>query len=370
MIKLDLPQNYQPTVAVIIPYYNGSKWIERALKSIYNQSIPPNEVIIINDGSLGEESIFLKSLQEKYDFVILNKENGGQGSARNSGVNHSKSDFISFLDQDDFYFSGHIEDLINALPKKDMRFGFVYGDVCIANENGETFFRGITYKHGPHPKRSVIECIKKDMFILPSATLISREAFLSVNGFDEQFRGYEDDDLFLRMFLSGFSSYFITNIVTVWCVNTQSTSYSIHMLRSRFYFFKKILKMFPDHPQQNQFFFADYIVPRFGELFSSESINAILRSCELREEINAMLNFYCKTVWNNRFVARRRKIKTFLVSVILTKISPFIIRFVYQILQLPILGLCVGRLIGRKKAEQEFSVALLRRKYMAKDSIF
>ena len=51
-----------------------------------------------------------------------------------------------------------------------------------------------------HPKRDVFTCLTMDMFILPSASLIARKAFEAVGGFDENLMGYEDDDLFLRLF--------------------------------------------------------------------------------------------------------------------------------------------------------------------------
>jgi GT2 family glycosyltransferase len=57
-----------------------------------------------------------------------------------------------------------------------------------------------------HPKRSLIECLGQDMFVVPSASLISRKAFQAVGGFDESLSGYEDDDLFLRMFRAGYDN--------------------------------------------------------------------------------------------------------------------------------------------------------------------
>jgi glycosyltransferase involved in cell wall biosynthesis len=97
-----------PSVVVIIPFYNGADFIERSVKSVFEQSVPATEVIVVNDGSRPEERASLDALAARYPFRIIDKENGGQGSARNAGVKASTSDFICFLDQDDFYLPNHI----------------------------------------------------------------------------------------------------------------------------------------------------------------------------------------------------------------------------------------------------------------------
>ncbi|OWK21780.1 hypothetical protein AJ88_11715 [Mesorhizobium amorphae CCBAU 01583] len=63
--------------------------------------------------------------------------------------------------------------------------------------------------HSSHPKADIFNMLSGDMFVLPSASIISRSAFKAVQGFDQQFMGYEDDDLFLRMFRAGFTNTFI-----------------------------------------------------------------------------------------------------------------------------------------------------------------
>ncbi len=369
MIKLDRKQFENPSVTVIIPFYNGAHFIERALNSILKQSILPNEIIIVNDGSKESERTFLESIKDKYKFIILNKENGGQGSARNAGVKIANSDFISFLDQDDYYLVNHIEDLVNALPQKDLNFGFVYADVCIANEKGQILEKGVTVRHLPHPKTTVIECIQKDMFILPSATLISKEAFLLVGGFDDKLMGYEDDDLFLRFFLAGLSSTFIKNLVTVWCINSQSTSFSIYMLRSRFHFFKKVCENFPDEPYRGKFYFADYIVPRFGGLFVSESMNAVIRNCTYQSEIHNMLKFYCRAIQKNKFVAKKKKLKTVVIKTVFTFFPSSIIKFLFSFFKISFLSSIFGFLLRRKKTQLPLSTAIIRREAFAKGTM-
>lgn len=283
------------SVVVVIPFYNGSKWIERAAKSVSEQTISPDEFIVVNDGSNDAEREALTPMASQYGFRIIDKQNGGQGSARNAGVWASTSEYISFLDQDDYYLPHHIEDLVEALPSNDRRLGFVYADLCEGDEEGRIVHSNLLHqiKHVSHPKKGHIgELIRNDLFILPSASLIKRSAFEEVGGFDPQFMGYEDDDLFLRMFRSGFTNYFIDKPVTVWCTHTGSTSWSIKMSRSRYKYFRKLTENYPDDVHKAQFFMRDSIAPRFEPDFVREAIHASRKKPEhAKEYIDILAGF-------------------------------------------------------------------------------
>lgn len=309
------------SVAVVIPYYNGSQWIERAVQSVATQTVPADEFIIVNDGSAPEERAKLNALSQQYGFRILDKENGGQGSARNAGAQAAQTTFIAFLDQDDYFLPHHIEDLLNTLPNDDARLGYVYGNFCEADENGKIFRSHLLRDQKErHPKSGhVIELIKHDMFVLPSAALISKKAFDAVAGFDPQFTGYEDDDLFLRMFRAGFSNYYTDKPVYVWCQHFGSTSWSIKMSRSRIRYFRKLLQEFPDDPRRSQYFMRDALIPRFGATFLREAIMAKREGSLDQEEILAILNEYNAAVLSNPFVKPRLKRNLHVVSLTLTR---------------------------------------------------
>ena len=286
-------------VTVIIPFFNGSWCIERSLKSALSQTFLPKEIIFVNDGSSLGESNFLKKINLKYKFKLINKENGGQGSARNLGVQASKSKYICFLD--------HIEYLLTGIPADDDMFGFIYGDVDISDRNGNYEVRAYVKTVCQHPKRSVYEMISADMLILPSASLILRHAFNSVGGFDEQFTGYEDDDLFLRLFVKGYTNYFLDKSVVLWHINSDSTSYSIKMAYSRMRYFLKLKSSFPDLPEQNKFLFRDYIFPRFRNALFSDTYFAIKLKKEAADEYSALCNQFILEARKNPYLSLRSK---------------------------------------------------------------
>ncbi len=265
------------SIVTIIAFYNGSKYIKRALDSVINQTVSSEEIIIVDDGSRQEEYEYLLNIQKIYKFDLYRKKNGGQGSARNYGVSKSKSCFITFLDQDDYYLPRHNEYLLDGVDRDDPMFGWSYGDLWHADEEGKVLNRSLlSDAKSKHPKVDIKEMLSNDLFILPSAALISRKAYEDVGGFDEQFRGYEDDDLFIRLFRNGWSNVFVKKTVSAWCINANSTSYSINMAISRLRYFKKLLLSFPDTPFNNNYLSTHIIIPRFLEMI----LNQAIKYCE------------------------------------------------------------------------------------------
>ena len=90
-------------VTIIIPMYNAEKSIEKCVMSVATQVDINDEIIIINDGSTDNSLEICNRLKKQYSCIkIINQENKGVGSARNSGIVNAKCDWICFLDSDDF----------------------------------------------------------------------------------------------------------------------------------------------------------------------------------------------------------------------------------------------------------------------------
>jgi glycosyltransferase involved in cell wall biosynthesis len=204
--------------------------------------------------------------------TLLHKPNGGQSSARNFGVAHSKSALIALLDQDDYWYPDHLEKLRQPYKKdRHGKVGWVYSDLDRINEAGNLFCRRFLSTLGTvHPKEHIYGCLQEDMFILPSASLISRTAFESVHGFDERLVGYEDDDLFLRMFRTSWQNVFIQTPLSAWRIFPSSTSYTTRMTKSRMIYLDKLIQLFPDERKNLVFYVRDLIAPRFTRTLLAE----------------------------------------------------------------------------------------------------
>jgi glycosyltransferase involved in cell wall biosynthesis len=270
----------ETTVGVVIPYFNGSRWIQRALDSVYDQTRLPDEVIIVNDGSSTEETEFIEELAATFGIKLLSQKNKGQSSARNVGVSASKSEYVCLLDQDDYFLPRHIEILLRGADLDNPDFSFAYGDLQRVSESGRLISRSCIHVKNNHPLTSVEVMLRNNMYILPSAALIKRSAFLFIGGFDENLKGYEDDDLFLRFFMGGFTNSFIPDTVSAWTVNVQSTSYTEAMSRSRFLYFSKLYEKFvldSSFESQNHFrIFRELLFPRFSPSFANDVVSSSL----------------------------------------------------------------------------------------------
>ena len=91
-----------PNVSVIIPVYNGERYIEPCLKSVIEQSLDGWEVILVNDGSEDNSGKIMKDYARLYNnFIYVEQENRGLSEARNTGLQHAHGKYIAFLDGDD-----------------------------------------------------------------------------------------------------------------------------------------------------------------------------------------------------------------------------------------------------------------------------
>ena len=105
--------------SVIMPVYNGEKFIDDAIQSVCAQTYDNWELIIVNDGSKDNTAEVLKKYETNPQIKIIHKENGGVSVARNTAISASKGEYIVFLDADDVWHTNHLEvmnELITEYP--------------------------------------------------------------------------------------------------------------------------------------------------------------------------------------------------------------------------------------------------------------
>jgi glycosyltransferase involved in cell wall biosynthesis/SAM-dependent methyltransferase len=316
VLALPAPITPELTVTAIIPLYNGAKFIIRSMNSVLAQTVKPIELFIIDDGSTDDGASVVRDYIANTELHGVNvqlfgKENGGQSSARNFGVGHATGDLIGFLDQDDEWYPLHIEKLrepfIDQPPGAPL--GWVYSNLDHADADGNVMFRNWLPAH-EHPKTDLFSCLSRDMFILPSAALISRVAFNEVGGFDNELSGYEDDDLFMRIFRVHGNA-FINEPLSKWCIHHASSSYTYRMVKSRNHYCKKLLTMFPDDDARSIHYARDLILPRFYPQAISEYQKALADGTNMERiaDTHAMLRYLLHRAESNgihRFMNARK----------------------------------------------------------------
>jgi glycosyltransferase involved in cell wall biosynthesis len=275
------------SIAAIIPLYNGARWIEQSMRSVLAQTLAPDEFIVVDDGSTDDGPRIVERLAQSHPIRLLGKPNGGQSSAGNFGVAHSASALIALLDQDDAWYPHHLATLIKPFRKpRGVPLGWVYSDLDEIDERGGmvnkrllNLIRRVNLLPRENPKRSLSACLSNDLFILPSASLISRGAFEAVGGFDECLCGYEDDDLFLRLFRAGYDNVFIDEPLSQWRIYQTLTSYTYRMARSRMIYAMKLFEQFPNDRPRRRYWSRDCIAPRFVY----QTLGDFLKALETRD---------------------------------------------------------------------------------------
>jgi glycosyltransferase involved in cell wall biosynthesis len=264
------------SIAAVIPLYNGSQFIEEAIRSVVAQTVPVDEIVVVDDGSKDDGPEIVEGLSRLHPITLLPKPNGGQSSARNFAINHTRCSHVAFLDQDDICYEDHIERLKAPFAEgKTRNLAVVYGNLDQIDRKGGMIAHNVLNPiPTPQPKTTLEQCLEHDMFMLPSASLVSKAAIEAVGFFDESLIGYEDDDLFIRMFSAGYRFVYLNEAVTKWRIYSSSTSFSSVMSRSRLRYFRKKITEHRDDAGLSVFWIRDIIGPRFMRLVLNDFIKS------------------------------------------------------------------------------------------------
>ncbi len=129
-----------PLISIIVPIYNGEKFLNRVLETMKNQTVHNFELIFINDGSIDKTGEILDDYKNQYDWIqVIHQENKGVTIARNVGIRCANGTYIMFLDVDDYLENKTIEivtDRIQRYSPDLIDFGMYYND-SIGNKNPE-----------------------------------------------------------------------------------------------------------------------------------------------------------------------------------------------------------------------------------------
>lgn len=253
----------QPSISAIIPVYNGRRYLRQAVESVLIQDLPPTELLIVDDGSTDGSLDVIADLDPPFPIRTWRRDNAGQSAARNDAAHHAAGELLAFLDQDDAWHGDHLRRLSEPFASRP-DIGFTYGDVDEIDEDGGLVtLNYLEAQQLGHPKRTLIDLLSRDMFILPSALMVRAEAYHQVGGFDPRLSGYEDDDLCLRLFRAGYRYVFEPASVTKWRVRHDSASGTPRMLESGDLYAELLMERFPDQPELGRWYVRDCIAPRF-----------------------------------------------------------------------------------------------------------
>jgi len=190
-------------ISAVIPTYNRRVHVIRAIESVLAQSLPVDEIIVVDDGSTDGTSDEVRS-RFGSSIKIFTQENNGVSSARNRGIREARNEWIAFLDSDDVWFPKKIERQIEALRAFGDEFGVCFTDNLHDGDPhmAQSRFKEVAFESAAmlgtleEPAKYTIAGIQP----FQTSSLLTRRSLVEeIGGFDEAMAIGEDTDLFFRL---------------------------------------------------------------------------------------------------------------------------------------------------------------------------
>lgn len=176
-------------ISAVIPAYNAESYIADSINSVLNQTFPPSEIIVVDDGSIDNTKDVVESFGEKVTYIY--QKNKGNGGARNTGTRHANSCYIAFLDADDLWIKNHLEKAALFFSKNmDVQWyasAFYHTQRGVSKKNLRQY-NGPFLLNGVIPNYFIAQSTYYNEIIRTSTVVLTKTILESINGFDETFR--------------------------------------------------------------------------------------------------------------------------------------------------------------------------------------
>ena len=182
-----------PLVSVVIPVFNLEAYLGEAIDSVLSQTFQDLEIILVDDGSTDRSRQIISDYQERFPERLRSAMRSHQGAAaaRNAGIDASKSEWIAFLDGDDFWKPEKIARQMQVV-REDPAIDMVATSAEIAGS------RNTIPKHHPDPQQLRIELLAHGC-VIPLSSVLLRRSALGNERFDERLESAQDLDLYFRI---------------------------------------------------------------------------------------------------------------------------------------------------------------------------
>lgn len=196
-------------VSVIITHYNRAELLEQALLSVRNQTVPPAEIIVVDDCSRPDQFEKIQ-VHSHLATIISTPRNLGLSGARNFGVDAASGEWIVFLDDDDRYLPNRIELQLRFLDQHRKCSAVGAGLIMRRAEGGEEYWGGKT------TRVLTLADVLLNTASMAQALMIRRDIYRRLGGFDTRLRYLEDFELGIRLLAAGVEMHFLAEPVFVY----------------------------------------------------------------------------------------------------------------------------------------------------------
>lgn len=296
------------SVSVVVPVYNVEEYLRDCLDSLVNQTVSFDEIIVVNDGSTDASYSICREYSEMYNNIILiDQVNQGLSMARNAGMLIAKSDYVVFVDSDDYMALDAVEKLKRMLQKCDVDILYYAADITKKDKPEKTLLERY--------ERDTKLCMKQmngmDFFIesFPHNHIVTawvaayKLSFLRAKKIVFPAGLYfEDVPFYLMTSLAAESVYSISDKLYVWRCREESITNSEWSEKKS----KDIIKVYTKCWQYLLDTFNDYILMKnfreyfaFGMISIWENIEDVSHY-NLVNEMEELLDLYFKIDWKDR----------------------------------------------------------------------
>jgi glycosyltransferase involved in cell wall biosynthesis len=233
-------------VSVILPCYNGSRWLGKAIESVLRQTYKNLELVIVDDGSTDNSKAIIDSYVGDSRIRYFYQSNRGFSGAINRGIMESQGYFVGFIGQDDIWLPRKLELQVKYLaehPEIDLVHSYIYFIDCEGKIIGEKKAKMPDYCCS---RLEVIKRLFLNNFICFETVLVKKQCFSVLGFFDERMLGFSDHDMWLRLAGSYNIGYLGSSLVEKRRHDLQISKAKLEkVLRDEFLLVKKNVDLYP-----------------------------------------------------------------------------------------------------------------------------
>lgn len=192
-------------ISVVIPCYNRSSLLARAIDSALAQGTYANEVIVVDDGSTDDTRGVCARYGARIAYVW--QQNAGASVARNTGVERARNPWVAFLDSDDYWAAGHLSRMAEAITETNGEVRFYFSDMQMRpGDEDATLWKMLNFQP-PQPihfKRDATNWafLRRQPTML-QCSVFRKDAWEENGGLDPRYRLMHDTELFFRLSIGG-----------------------------------------------------------------------------------------------------------------------------------------------------------------------
>ena len=306
--------------SIILPVYNGEKFIDSAIKSVFAQKNKDWELIIVNDGSTDNTLSVIEKYAQNPAVTIISQTNHGVSVERNNGISHAKGSHIAFLDADDIWHENHLEvmaDLIKKYPEAGLYGTFTKAELV----NGEEITQCSFFKN--RDKDVLLEDFFEEYHKDKSAkmftvitTCVKKEAALKVGGFPENCPIGEDLELSLK--IAAYYTVALSRVITATYKKVNSTATKTKSFDTEWKFFDTVNNLYMDNS-----------IP----LEKRQNLKKVMQWFNMRRLRHYIINNNKKKAWKLFFTEKKDavKIKDNVINIILLLLPVFLVRKIFEV---------------------------------------